>query len=1288
MINSYSRPQLVIRQLVQKLPNNTSRTLCAFALGPQYDLFRYTKAAERAEMAGLAFEKVVSTNPADWQVVPYEGKNSRHIVDTDYVRLYGENLEGRLANLVSPSEETADLGSAVSSKPVRAKLLALDKPNRIRVTSQGLVVTLAQSGGLITGVTLVYGGLGYEPSQGSGDNYLLDVVDAAGTNAGTGGKIKVTTNAAGRVLTVATNTAGTGYSTGTVELAPVTAGANLGTAGDTDLPLQPLLYGRPVKVGDLVYSTYTDPNTGDPVTYRRTVVGLERDTAPSSVGTDEDKEDQLFSEDATSNPLDTDSGMAIANVSKPTNWNLTLNTRCLAKDWNGMVQGSNYNGRYAERYTLVVTQSGTADSDGVATARLRIRSASGGFSAEDVGAVTGEITAETVSATYVFRVKHAALGGLIINLVRPTSSTTLVAGQTFAFTINGNYDSPISDHSGSERIALNTSTTYSGPTDTRYLVKVTKGVTQAFKRAILKVATVDSGAVATVTVIDGGYGHVASQAIGDGYVLPTAYATGSGGTGFIPTLITDADGVVTSVVTTAYDAESVTAAASTDLITLTAHGLVLGQRVKFAGTAVPTGLTAGVYYYATVITANTFKVASSAALATAGTGINLTSDGTAVTMTTENVAGTSGTYVIGDLLFPEIDEDSDATTPYSGAEITISDTAGIDVIRTVTVVQDGSYIDLGTHGLQFKFTTVSGDSPADFNTGLRTGDVFYIDAVAESANGPRSILVLSGQVADVSAWTSQDLEDTLFDLDLRLLFTGAVPRKGNSAPSYTWTALNNAGGGIRITNGLSLQVTSRDTDYQWVPVQDSDYARLYSHWRGLVPAASGETIKRYDNAAAVKVAFGVEDMDNPVCYAAIKALHGAQDLRPVYVARLATNDLAGYTDVLKQAERIDGVYGIVPATLDLSVQQAVRDHVDKTSAEDWKLWRRAYLATASPGQYGLITDNGESAPIMATVTANSDGNVVVTSVGANFLTQGVRAGDLYRTSYRSNEWSETVYDTYVVDAVNSNDELVLVSGPSSPITPEVKFELWRPDTGLSQVEFVGNRAASFSNRRVVTIWSDNPVLQDANGNLVQVPEYYLAAEIAGLRSVMPQQQGLTFTELETSVTKAPTMFTKYSQEELNLAASKGVMIVTQEQEDGAVFIRHQLTTSTSSGSLYYEDSVGYNLDTMSYGFKDILQPFVGKQNATPETIDTIETQLRNYLETQRSVNLDTAVIGPALLGYSYLGKNGRILVEIDAKLRDRINIGCDLAMPLPINNITVTMFATTATNEQLAAAAA
>jgi hypothetical protein len=144
------------------------------------------------------------------------------------------------------------------------------------------------------------------------------------------------------------------------------------------------------------------------------------------------------------------------------------------------------------------------------------------------------------------------------------------------------------------------------------------------------------------------------------------------------------------------------------------------------------------------------------------------------------------------------------------------------------------------------------------------------------------------------------------------------------------------------------------------------------------------------------------------------------------------------------------------------------------------------------------------------------------------------------------------------------------------------------------------------------------------------------------------------------------MYLKYSQTELDEIAAAGTFVIAQDVGSGAVYIRHQLTTRTAEGSLYYEDSVGVNLDNVSYGVKDILSGYIGKRNANNETLAEIKKQT-TLLLSNAVITSPSNAIGPALISFTDPS------VELDAVFKDTINVSSQLTMPLPLNQVKVTL---------------
>lgn len=210
-----------------------------------------------------------------------------------------------------------------------------------------------------------------------------------------------------------------------------------------------------------------------------------------------------------------------------------------------------------------------------------------------------------------------------------------------------------------------------------------------------------------------------------------------------------------------------------------------------------------------------------------------------------------------------------------------------------------------------------------------------------------------------------------------------------------------------------------------------------------------------------------------------------------------------------------------------------------------------------------------------------------------------------------------------------------------------------------------SKAMSFD--RLINVWCDNPKAL-IDGVETTIPAKYLAAAVAGLRSAKPVQQGLS-TEAVSILSNAPTMYTLFdntSDGDLDDIASYGTMIIYQEYEEQPVLIRHQLTSDSEDGIMYWEDSVGTNFDDICYAIKNSIKGFIGKRNNTPATLVEIKNRFVDALLSKTN-NTEGSLIGPQIVEIV----EDSVSVTLDANMKDRVILRAQVILPIPLNTIIV-----------------
>ena len=301
----------------------------------------------------------------------------------------------------------------------------------------------------------------------------------------------------------------------------------------------------------------------------------------------------------------------------------------------------------------------------------------------------------------------------------------------------------------------------------------------------------------------------------------------------------------------------------------------------------------------------------------------------------------------------------------------------------------------------------------------------------------------------------------------------------------------------------------------------------------------------------------------------------------------------------------------------------------------------------------LVGESTDGAQSTGTITDPAAGTnyVRLTDDEGQFITAGVRPGDVVRAKYEGDGFGGSTYTEFTVDTVISEEELNFLEPASTPTGVPALYEIWRPLSISEQADNFGARAA-IGNRRVTVVFPPNP----GRGG-VRVPSYFLAATLAAYRGAAVPHQGLTNAEVpdwddleEASVTFA---------DQLDKLANFGCYIVTQAPS-GRVFVRKQLTIDLTD-TKRAEDSATVNVDSISYYFLDLLSPFIGRANVVPSAIKLITNKINNGIEFLVSSTF-TEELGGQLTDAEL------VFIRPHATFLDRVVVRLRGDIPIPLNN--------------------
>lgn len=545
----------------------------------------------------------------------------------------------------------------------------------------------------------------------------------------------------------------------------------------------------------------------------------------------------------------------------------------------------------------------------------------------------------------------------------------------------------------------------------------------------------------------------------------------------------------------------------------------------------------------------------------------------------------------------------------------VSTTTGFDAAVDTSVAAAGSFV-VGSYGVTATFVSAGQ---------FVTGDKFTV-AVTAAADGAVRTLILADPL------TGAGVDDVL-SIVLGLTDTFALD-------DANWTATADQ---ITVAASAKQVGTWLGTSQQLGILSGS----MYIDYRELLTAGAN-TLSSLDDPLDIAATTGPVVPDNPLSWMLWAALSNA-DGTPVYYIPLESNDSDGYTAALNILAETEEPYSLVAYDTSRTTAEILEQHVDTESAPGRSQFRIMWRGNDIARYASFYTADADGDPLLATISGTT-----LTCSNAAFVASSVRAGDKIQINYQPDNRGGVTYDEYVVSSVDSDTQLTLVSGPSSPVgPPAVRMQVWRTKTLAEYADAIKAESTFHSNRRVRCIWSEPITMLGYTDQTKAV----LAAALAGLRSVSAPHQPLTNVSVD-GIDLVNTV--NFGAFYLNEMADAGTWLVVKNVQ-GAIFTRHQLTTDRSSTAAQ-EDSITTNFDHICRDFRDNVSDLYGRGNVSDEMLELIRSRIYSTKSSISSRDY-SAIIGPQLQDLTIKR------LYIDATERDHVWCELEPELPYPMNKL-------------------
>lgn len=580
------------------------------------------------------------------------------------------------------------------------------------------------------------------------------------------------------------------------------------------------------------------------------------------------------------------------------------------------------------------------------------------------------------------------------------------------------------------------------------------------------------------------------------------------------------------------------------------------------------------------------------------------------------------------------------------AQVSVSTSSGVDVSGPSTITT-AVPLAIGTKGVTFTAT----------GTQFFANDSWTVAVTPQaggvtSAGGPVHTLVLDQSLETTAAlvatnWTGQNIQVELAILE-NLEITA---KRYGAAPALNWVGTTAS---LTLNAGLGTQDPRMGSLV--MPVVQGN---MFVHYRALRSQYANQVISTMVPADVIALGLPKDDPDNVLAY----AIYRAQALLgnvPVKACPVASDDLAGYTAVEPYIVERPDWNTLVSLSLDPTIRARAIAMVTSTGPRSLLQMPSTTVVPVSVASTQAVIQLRADGVTVSTATVSDNpmtgpvDYVLVNDGSGQFVVKGVLPGDLFRISYVDDGFNTgtTLYSTYTVASVTSDQSLLLVAGPASAISVASRYEIWRNITVANQVTAAIATANAFNDSRVIPVFPD---LLGNNGVNASGPQ--VCASVAGMRAAAPPHAGLVTLQLsDWTDCPASTTFAGY-----HATLETGGMYVIRRLYTGQVVIDSAYTSLIGDPDFKY-DSVRRTYDSCLWYFRQVFEQFRGSTNMVDQNLALMATQFQAAIDFIKARS-----VVPGLGSMIITGSLNS--VRRHAILLDRVVVSMSLTLPGPVNSI-------------------